>query len=517
VLDCRRDLFAGVRAVSNELYVQRRGSLMRGAQRTFILVVFAVGMLSGCMLGPDYHAPDVAAMNVPPEWKTVSQHRVDMEQLSRWWEQFGDAELTALINAAQASSPTLASSLARVKRARAATDVSRSALFPTLNGTLSRTRENFDEFVNESPNLSDVGQDTSGEANRTSAGLDASWELDLFGAARRGAQASEAQLEASEARWSDAHVTLAAEVARAYVNYRECESLADYLAQALEAGEKVQRLVLLKASAGFAAPADAQFAAGNVADSVRQLEEQRGVCTRRFNQIVYLTGLDRNTLRADLARGDRRIPALDHATPPVITVALLVQRPDIRAAERNLAASNANIGVAIAKRFPDLSLSGTIAATRYDAMGQVLRLSPWTLGGSIFLPVFDGGYGAARVTTAWADYDAALASYQDAVQQATLEIENGLSGIAAAEKREAAARQAVVNYERYFSASEVGHASGALSLIDLENARQRLVSSRRDEVAAQGESALEWIALYKAVAGGWPEPIQQRTSTGGGG
>jgi multidrug efflux system outer membrane protein len=144
---------------------------------------------------------------------------------------------------------------------------------------------------------------------------------------RRGVQTSNAQLGANEARLKGAHIALAAEVARGYVNFRECEALAGYFAQTLEAGQKVQRLVALKAGAGFAAPADAQFAAGNVADSVQQLEAQRGLCARRFKQLVYLTGLDRNALRTGPARSGQRIPALERATPPSITVALLAQRP----------------------------------------------------------------------------------------------------------------------------------------------------------------------------------------------
>jgi multidrug efflux system outer membrane protein len=146
---------------------------MRVALCAFIAMAAAVCMLSGCMLGPDYHAPDVAAMNVPPEWKTGSPPRADDQQLLRWWQQFGDAELSALIDVAQTSSPTVA-----------------SALLPTLSGNASRTRENFDQFVDESPDLNAVGQDIAGEANRTSAGLEAAWGGDLFGAASKRAMHS---------------------------------------------------------------------------------------------------------------------------------------------------------------------------------------------------------------------------------------------------------------------------------------------------------------------------------------
>ncbi|WP_186032129.1 efflux transporter outer membrane subunit [Burkholderia gladioli] len=466
--------------------------------------------VSGCMLGPDYHAPDVRAMNLPSGWTAPAGAVATDDTLASlvaWWRRFRDPQLDALVAAAQRGSPTLAIALARIDGARASVRQSRSALLPTLNGTLAGSRSNFSEFIDESPSFSSVGQNVDGEVNRVSAGLDAAWRLDLFGAARRGAQASAAQLASQQARFEAARITLAGDVSTAYVAYRECEADLDYLSQALRIGEHIRTLIEQKARAGFVAPLDARFAEGNVASSRERLAAQTSRCARRFDQIVYLTGSDRELLKADLAAGRGRVPAVDPADaaePLAIDASLLAERPDVRAAERQLAAANARIGVAIGQRFPSLGLSGQLASTHYYALGQTLSLSPWTLGASLVLPVFDGGAGAARVASARAQYEEASATYEQVVQLASRDIEDALATTRASDERVRAARQAVDDNTAYFHASETSHDLGALSLIDLESARQRLVSSQQDAVAAESDSARAWISLYSALGGGWP-------------
>lgn len=480
------------------------------------LVAMAVFGLSGCMLGPDYRAPDPSTMHLPAGWTAAESAADDLVPLVGWWKQFDDAELVGLVDAAQRSSPTLAIALARVKGARAAAGQSRSGLFPTLSGTLGGSRANFDQFVDDSPSFSDVGQEIRGEANRASYGLNASWTLDLFGAVRRGVQASDAQLASQQALLGEARIVLAADVANAYIDYRECEARARYLSQGLQISENISQLVGQKAKAGFSAPLDAQFAAGNVETGRDRLVAQNTRCTTLFDRIVYLTGVERERLNADLAAGSGSIPAIDPAHAPVTATAqIIAQRPDVRAAERHLAAANERIGVAFAQRFPSVSFSGDVSSTHYYAFGQTLSLSPWTLGGSLVLPIFDAGARAARVSAARAQYDEASAAYTQKVRQATLEIEDALATTQASGQRVLAARQAVANYTGYFHASEASHVAGALSLIDLESARQRLVSSQEEAVEAESDSARAWVSLYAAVGGGWPASTPPQTFAGG--
>ncbi|WP_213781733.1 efflux transporter outer membrane subunit [Caballeronia sp. dw_276] len=477
-----------------------------------------VAALSGCMLGPDYRPPDIGTMNLPSEWTSTGTTGDQGDQLVGWWKQFDDGDMVDLIEAAERSSPTLAIALARVKGAGAAVEQKNSGLFPALNGQLAGSRSNFDEFVDESPSISDVGQETRGEANRTSYGLNASWELDLFGAIRRGVQAGDAQLASQQALFEEARIVLAADVAKAYVDYRECESMTVYLSQGLQTSKNIGHLVALKAKSGFAAPLDAQFAAGNVASSREQLVTKHAQCSTVFDQIVYLTGFDRKRLQTLLTAGAGRVPTIDPTRAPVtVTAALVAQRPDVRAAERTLAATSAKIGVAIAQRFPSVSATGSLSQTDYYALGQVLSLSPWTLGGSLVLPLFDAGAGAARVSAARAQYEEALATYTQQVRLATREIENALALTQASAQRVAAAQLAVANYTGYFRASEMSHDAGALSLIDLESARQRLVGSQQDAIAAESGSAHAWISLYAALGGGWPAPTSMQAQTVGGG
>lgn len=494
-----------------------RFSHVRRAAGVWLSAMIVSG-LSGCMLGPDYRPPDIATMNLPSEWTAARTTGDDVEQLVGWWRQFDDGELVELVEAAERSSPTLAIALARVKGAGAAVEQKDSGLFPALSGTLGGSRSNFDQFVDESPGFSDVGQETRGEANRTSYGLNASWELDLFGAIRRGVQASDAQLESQQALFEEARVVLAADVAKAYVDYRKCESITVYLSQGLQISENIERLVTLKAKSGFTAPLDAEFAAGNVASSREQLVMKHAQCSTVFDQIVYLTGFERKRLQTLLAAGQGRVPTIDPTRAPVtVTADIVAQRPDVRAAERVLAAASAKIGVAIAQRFPSVTVTGSLSQTDYYALGQALSLSPWTLGGSLMLPLFDAGAGAARVSAARAQYDEAFATYTQQVRQATREIENALALTQASSQRVAAAKLAVANYTGYFRASEMSHDAGALSLIDLESARERLVGSQQDAIAAESSSAHAWISLYAALGGGWHAPTSTQAQTVGGG
>ncbi|WP_010112361.1 TolC family protein, partial [Burkholderia oklahomensis] len=179
------------------------------------------------------------------------------------------------------------------------------------------------------------------------------------------------------------------------------------------------------------------------------------------------------------------------------------QRPDVRSSERALAAASAEIGEAISARLPSLSLGGSIEIDRYRVTGQALTLRPWSFGPSLSVPLFDGGSGAARVEGARGRYDEALANYKRKVRQAVMEVENALARIDASLGRQRAALVAQENYGRYAQTVERRFRAGASDVLEVETARRQYVTSRQSVASARLERAQAWIALYRAVGGGW--------------
>jgi NodT family efflux transporter outer membrane factor (OMF) lipoprotein len=198
-----------------------------------------------------------------------------------------------------------------------------------------------------------------------------------------------------------------------------------------------------------------------------------------------------------------KIPMPKYLEVSTIPAAVISQRPDISSAERNVAAALAKVGVSIANRYPSISLTGSLAAnggTLYA--GQP---SSWSYGPAISLPLTDGGYLRAQESLAYAQYDEAVASYKSKVLTAVKEVENALVRINAAQKREAAANDAVQNYEKYFNAMDQKYQIGWLNLLDLETVRINLVTYEQNQTTAKLEEVEAWIALYKAVGGNWVE------------
>jgi outer membrane protein, multidrug efflux system len=462
-------------------------------------------LLAGCVLGPAYHAPPVAQLRIPPAWHATLPHGGSMVELGRWWQQFDDPELSALIDIAEADSPTIGQAVARLRSARADLAVSRAAYLPGVDASGSFNRSNANTTAVTSANVNQPATVESGELNVTSGSLDVSWELDLFGKVRRRNQASAARAEAGLAEWHDARVSVAADVADAYARLRQCQALLQLQRVNEVSVNTARRITAAKVRFGFATPADAALTEASVDEASDSLEFQSSACEQVANELVALSGVDRTTLDLRLASTYGQIPVPRDATVPAIPAQVIEQRPDVRARERELAAANAEIGEAMAARLPSVSLTGSIGVNHYQASGQTLTLRPWAFGPGLTLPIFDGGRGAANVDAARAQYDETLGAYEETVRKAVMEVENALVRVDASVRREQAAAAAQKNYQRYFDATEQKYRTGAEDVLDLETARRQLVSDGQRVASARLERAQAWIALYKAVGGGWRE------------
>lgn len=453
--------------------------------------------LSGCSILEEYIRPKPAT---PTQWQAPLPlpHTGKVASLKDWWSQFHDPVLDQLLSQAQKESPSLELALSNIRAARANLGSAYAQGFPTLSTTGSFTES---KGANAALGASTV--------KITSGTLDASWELDLFGKVRAGKQAAKAQLESREMAWHDARISLAAEVANNYVNYRACEDTVSALQQALDSRRETARLTGISSSAGFTSPADLALAEAATRASESTLDGQQAECDGLVKALVALTNLAEPELRSVLARG-KGLPQPAMFDVQRLPAELLTRRPDLVKDERNLAEASANIGVSKAALYPSLSLTGSIGYRQTTINGTVIRGQTWSYGPSLKLPLFDGGASRAAVEADRATFDNLLATYKQDVRNAVKEVEQALVNLNSATRREQSEGASAAQYSQYFKAAEINWKSGGLDLLSLEDARRQKINAELNVITQKKTRVLQWIALYKAFGGDWQEQAGQK-------
>jgi NodT family efflux transporter outer membrane factor (OMF) lipoprotein len=452
------------------------------------LAAALVAALAACATGAP--VPDPAAPLAPAHWQAPLPHGGQLGDLQRWWQQFDDPLVAQLVEASQQASPTVAAARSRIVQARAARVASGAALWPTLDAGLSASRGRFEPAT---PVI-----------NSASASLDAAWEIDVFGASRAGADAAQARLEGSEAAWHDARVSIAAETGSTYVALRTCEA---QLAQAqYDASSRAEtaRLTDLAAKAGFQAPASADLARASAAQGNAILTLQRAQCDLTVKALVELTAIDEPALRARLAATPAKLPQPAQLGVAGVPAQVLAQRPDLFIAAREVAAASADTRQAEARRYPRIALAGSIGPARLETGNVSLSDTVWRVGPvTVSLPLFDGGTRRANVDAAKARYDAATSAYAARLRTAVREVESALIELQSTAARSEDARVAAEGFERSYRATESLYRGGLASLFDLEDSRRTAVIAQRALIDLQRERVAAWIALYRALGGGW--------------
>lgn len=433
--------------------------------------------------------PARIAAATPVAWQAPLPHQGSLGDMARWWTQLGDPLLVELIDAAQAVSPGIAQAQARIAQARATQVSSRAALLPALDAQANASR-GFNEQL-------------AGTATTAQAGLQASWEIDLFGANRATKAAADERLAGAQALWHEARVSVAAEVAQQTSSLRTCLNQLRVAERDAQSRGETSRLAQLSERAGFTAPATAALARASAAEAQARTAQQRMQCDVETKTLVALTGWEEPALRTRLAT-----PV---ATPPdtlfamdALPAQVLAQRPDIYSAERDVAAASAEVGSAQAQRYPRLSLSGSVGAAWVRTGGVTTDLNTWTIGPlALSVPLFDGGRRAALTDAAQARYDEAAALYRAKVRQAVSEVEQALVRLQSTAERNASARTAAEGYRASFDATEARWRGGLASLVELEDARRTALAAENALMALQHERQVAWVALYRAAGGGW--------------
>jgi NodT family efflux transporter outer membrane factor (OMF) lipoprotein len=340
----------------------------------------------------------------------------------------------------------------------------------------------------------------TGTSRTANGGLDSSWEIDLFGKNRRSAESASALAQAREADWHDARVSLAAEVAGTYIDYRACRQKEKYYLDQADSQAKTSYLTQISATAGFTAPADARLVEASAASTRSTALAQKTECEVLVKSLVALTGMDEPSVRRQLGQGTMSLPQPESLAVSSVPADLVRQRPDIVSAERALASTSAQIGVAEAGRYPSLSLSGSISLSASSALSTT---APWSFGPTLSLPLFTGGRTEAGIRSARADYDSALADYKQVVRTAVKEVEQSLVRLDSMAQREQEAGKSAEGYRAYLVATEQNWRVGGASVLDLETARRSTISADTSLLELQQSRLHYWIALYKAMGGGW--------------
>jgi NodT family efflux transporter outer membrane factor (OMF) lipoprotein len=346
------------------------------------------------------------------------------------------------------------------------------------------------------------------------ANLQASWELDLFGANAAGRDAAQARLDGAHASWHDARVSVAAEVASSYLALRACEAQLATTQLDTRSRSETARLTELTAKAGFQAPANAALARASAAQGNANLAQQRASCELGVKGLVALTGLPEPVLRERLAAATARIPQPALIAVNRVPAEALAQRPDVVAAGRDLVAASAEVSQAQAQRLPSISLSGNIGPARFETGAGNLSGTLWSIGPvAVSLPLFDGGRRRANAEAAKARYDEAVAVYQGRLRNSVREVEVALVGLQSTAERNGDAQTASEGFEASYRATEARFKGGLASLFELEDARRTAVQAQAALIDLQRERVAAWIALYRALGGGWSAATSQAAAS----
>jgi NodT family efflux transporter outer membrane factor (OMF) lipoprotein len=456
-------------------------------------------LLSGCASGPDYVAPQIAA---PAAYRAVpSQVPASGLALDSWWRQFGDPELSRLVELALAQNLDLAAAAERVAQARAAARLAGTAMLPKVEVQAGIVAE---RQSLESP-LGTVASHMPGyERNAVlrSEALAASWELDLAGGLARGREQRTAEAEAAEAERLGVRVSLAAEVADSWLRVRGARLRLAIANEALRADRDLLRLVRDRRAGGLASSGEVAQAEARVAQVRATLPALEAEIASQLNRLDVLLGATPGSLapRSSGAAGPLALPTLGSELKPAD---LLRRRPDVLAAERRLAASSAAVGAAMAEYYPKVSLSALLGMESLrTARPQGGNLQP-ALAAGLRWRLFDFGAVDAEVAAAGAAQREALLRYRQAMLRATEEVEASLLHSAALRDERAALAEQLDAAGRARAQAHDAYLAGAASLMDeLELERQVLaVRDRLSETETGAGRAL--VASFRALGGGW--------------
>ena len=457
--------------------------------------VLAILILAGCAtVGPDYVPPDTS---VSSNWTTrlkggLTAEQMDPQTLATWWTTLNDPGLSSLMECAVAGNLNLKEARARIREARARRGVARADLFPTLEATGSATKSRSSEEAG-----------TGKTREFYAAGFDAGWELDLFGGVGRSVEAAEANLQATQEGLHDVLVSLTAEVAVNYIEVRTYQKRLAVTEANLEIQQETYRLIQSRYQAGLDDELAVQQARSNLENTRSQLPTLRTSLEASKNRIAVLLGKQPGALHEQL-KNYRPIPVVRLDFAVGVPADVLRRRPDVRKAERELAAQTARVGVATADLYPKFTLNGSIGLEALS-LGNLIAAGSRTfsIGPRITWPIFNAGSIRANIEVQSALQEQTMIQYESTVLSALEEVENALVAYVEEQIRRMSLSEAADAAKQALELAQYKYQTGLIDFITVLDAQRSLLSYEDQLAQSAGSITSNLVRLYKALGGGW--------------
>ena len=508
--------------------------------RTTIVGVGATLSLLGCTVGPDYRRPDAPAV---ANWKDqAAQGALAAQQTDpnpRWWLSFNDPILTQLIEKGITGNLDVQQAVVRVLEARQSIATARAAGLPSLSGTASYSREllgakgilesqgayqDLNALANRLkpydatvPGLStDIANGGTQALNQLSTpenlyqyGLDASWELDLFGRVRRSVEQARAQAQAQSEALNDALVVLESEIVQSYMQLRGAQALKTSQEENVKAAEAALDLTQRRQQNGLTTELDVDQARTQLDDTRRQLPAYDGQIQQAMNALSVLTGEAPGAVDNPL-RASKPLPAIPKVVDVGVPSALARRRPDIRQAEASLHAATASVGVAVASFYPDITLTGNVGMRALDPS----YLTNWashfySAGPAISLPIFSGGRLSASLTLARAEQREAALNYRATVLNGLREVEDALVTYRVDRASHDLLQDTLDSAQVTWDLSRNQYDHGLTNYINVLGAEQTVLADRQALVQSNVQLVNDIVSLYRALGGGWEQTVAE--------
>ncbi|MDF7775848.1 efflux transporter outer membrane subunit [Sphingomonas sp. AOB5] len=468
-------------------------------KRPITLLLVAALPLSACATGPDYRPKSATELGVPDAW-SVAANQQNPEDLGRWWAKFDDPMLGQLVEQGRTANLDVAVAVTRLRQARESLVQSRASLLPTISGSAGYSR-----------NVNVAGQNFSGANDSFSIGADASYQLDLFGGVSRGIEASGAAFDAAKFDYASVLISVQGEIARNYVLARLAQQQLANARDSLAIQDDNLEIAGFRVQAGLVSSLDGEQARASRAQTAATIPSIEASYNGFVSRLGVLTGQAPGALKAQMETV-RPIPAGPASIAVGIPADTLRQRPDVRSAERNLAAATARIGVAEAQLYPALSIGGSLNSGG-GALSTLFDAISGRLFASLAQTIFDGGRLRSQVRSNEAAAEGAFLTYKQTILTGLEDVENAIVALNAAQQR---AEQFAIAYEAANNSailSRMQYRSGLTDFTTLNTAESQLLSARNGLAQARADQATALIQLYLALGGGWD--ISSIPETGG--
>lgn len=483
-------------------------SFIKIASGIFLGLIF----LAGCKVGPNYHKPQVST---PAQWgePLAGGETNSAASIAGWWRNFHDSELNSLVDRAVQSNLDLRIAQARVREARAQYGIAVGNLGPTVDasGSFERQRQSQKQpLIGSLP----LPPGIPFANNVYQSGFDASWEIDVFGGQRRATEAARAQVVAAQFGERDVLITLLGDVALNYVDVRGYQRELAITDENIRSQEQALALTQKRFAHGLVSNLDVQQAATLLATTRATVPTLESSLQTSIHRLGVLLGQPPEVLQTELATA-APIPPAPPEVPVGLPSDLLLRRPDVGQAERQLAAATANIGVAKADLFPKFSLTSTagfesVSASDWFEAGSRF----WSAGPTVQWNIFESGRIRANIRVQNARQEEALGTYEETALSAFEDVENALTSYAKEQVRRRSLEDAVKSSQESLRLSNRLYSSGLTDFINVLDAERSLYEAQDSLVQSDTTVSTDVIALYKSLGGGWEAEQQQFASSG---